>query len=371
MLLETLEVQDFRNLSGKVSFGPGLNVLHGPNGQGKTNWLEAIDLLATTRSFKTVRLQEAIRFNEELAMVRGRVRQSEDLERELQVTLQGNIRSLSVNGKRESLQRYLGQLHAFTFTSDALEIVRGLPEFRRKFLDRSIVSLHPPFIETFSDYSKVLKQKNSLLHRAKDEGDAVEKTRDSLLPWNDQLVALAGRIHKGRVRVVERLNEVLERRLFNKEEVAIRYLSSLEGKGDLTNYEDLVRERLRIRVQAELAAGYSLIGPHRDDLEITMDGIETRKYGSAGQQRSALLLLLLAGIEVFNATRGEYPIFLLDDIDAELDHCRIGLLLEFIEGKSQTFVTTSKDAFVQEFGKGAGIFLVENGTAAPAALSAI
>ena len=142
MLLESLEVHNFRNLSGKVSWGNGLNIIYGDNGQGKTNWLEAIYLLATTKSFRTQRLQETIRFNEDLAVVRGRVAQGEEVEREMQVTLQGSTKSISINGKREAVTRYLGQLSAVAFTADELDIVRGMPEARRKFIDRGVVSLH-------------------------------------------------------------------------------------------------------------------------------------------------------------------------------------------------------------------------------------
>ena len=106
-----------------------------------------------------------------------------------------------------------------------------------------------------------------------------------------------------------------------------------------------------------------MIGPHRDDLEITFNGHDLRRFGSAGQQRSALLLLLIANLTVFHSQRGEYPLFLLDDLDAELDYPRIGRLLEFLDGKTQTFVTTSKESFVQKFGQNARIFHVENGTA--------
>jgi DNA replication and repair protein RecF len=128
----------------------------------------------------------------------------------------------------------------------------------------------------------------------------------------------------------------------------IRYASSLEGKGDLSEYERLIAERLKTRVQAELVSGHSLIGIHRDDLEITFDGRDIRKYGSSGQQRSAFLLLLLATISVFFATRNEYPLFLIDDIDSELDHERIGRLLEFLNGKTQTIVTTSKSTIASD-----------------------
>lgn len=363
MLLETVEAQDFRNLAGWIECNDGLNIFIGDNGQGKTNWLEAVYVLATARSFKTARLQEAVRFEADLSIVRGRVRQSEDIRRDLQVALQGNTKMLSVNGKKETLHDYLGELHAVVFNSDMLEIVRGHPESRRRFLDDAIVSLSPPFIQTFTDYQRVIKQKNALLQSARDNESSLEKTAEMLEPWNEQLAALATRIHRGRIRIVERLNQVLEKRLFGDEEISIRYVSSLEGKGDLNDYEALIKERLILRVQAETVAGHSLIGPHRDELEILFDGRDLRKFGSAGQQRSALLILQIANITVYHAQRGEYPLFLLDDIDAELDYKRIGQLLEFLEGKTQTLVTTSKESFVERFGGSASLFEVENGTA--------
>lgn len=361
MLLESLEVKDFRNLRGSLIPTRGLNILVGQNGQGKTNWLEAIYLLSTTKSFKTARPQEAIRFGEDLALVRGSVRQSEEITRDLQVALQANSKILSINAKKETLHDYIGELHSVIFDSSEVEIVRGHPESRRRFLDDAIVSLHPPFSQTFADYARVLKQKNSLLQNARDNEFPLEKIAGMLQPWNEQLVTLAARIHKGRIRIVERLNEVLENRLFGNEVISIRYVSSLEGKGDLSDYEALIASRLELRVQAEMIAGRALIGPHRDELEVLFDGIDLRRFGSAGQQRSALLLLQLANIAVYNATRGEYPLFLLDDIDAELDYRRVGQLLEFLKGKTQTFVTTSKESFVEKFGANAAVFTVANG----------
>jgi DNA replication and repair protein RecF len=118
-------------------------------------------------------------------------------------------------------------------------------------------------------------------------------------------------------------------------------------------------------VQAEIAAGYSLVGTHRDDLEILLDGHDIRKFGSAGQQRSALLLLQIANLSVYQAQQQEYPLFLLDDIDAELDYQRIGQLLEFLDGKTQTFVTTSKESFVENFGRSSAVFRVDSGAAKP------
>jgi DNA replication and repair protein RecF len=363
VLLETVEVLNFRNLAGSAAFSNGLNVFVGDNGQGKTNWLEAIYLLAATRSFRTAKPQEAIKFGEKLAIVRGSVRESPEITRELQLAIEGNSKLLQVNGKKETAASYLGQLNAVLFNADALDIIRGQPEARRRFLDDGIVALYPPFLQTFSDYNRVIRQKNSLLQQARNADVSLDRTAEALAPWNEQLVPLSARIHRGRVRFVERLNETLQKRLFGHEEINIRYLSALESRGDLSDYEGLMGERLRLRVQAEVVAGHSLIGTHRDDLEILLDGHDIRRYGSAGQQRSALLVLLLANIEIFRLTRGEYPVFLMDDIDAELDHRRIGQLLEYLSDKTQNFATTSKQNFIDEFGRNASIFLVENGAA--------
>lgn len=361
MLLESLEVHNFRNLSGKVSWGAGLNIIYGDNGQGKTNWLEATYLLATTKSFRTQRLQEAIRFNEDLAVVRGRVAQSREVQREMQVTLQGSTKAISINGKRESVARYLGQLHAVAFTADELDIVRGMPDARRKFLDRGVVSLHHAYVQTLADYNRVIKQKNRLLQDASELEMGFEQAAELIAPWNEQLVRLSTEIHSARSDYVQRLNDTLERRLFEREDITIRYVSSLEGKGDLSDYEALIGERLRLRLQAEIAAGYSLIGPHRDDLEILFDERDMRAFGSSGQQRSALIILDLAAISVYHSWHNEYPLFLIDDVDAELDLKRICYLLEYLEGRTQTFITTSKESLVKEFIARANVYHVSSG----------
>ena len=363
MLLESLEAHCFRNLSGKVAWGAGLNIIYGDNGQGKTNWLEAIYLLATSKSFRTQKPQEAVRFDEELAVVRGRVARSEEVHRDLQVAIQNNIKTLTVNGKRESVARYLGQLHVVAFTADELEVVRGAPEARRKFLDRGIVSMHHAYVQTLSDYQRVIKQKNRLLQDAAEAELSTAETAARLAPWNEQLVVLSAAIHQARTDYVERINAVLLRRLFGREEVTVRYVSSLEGKGDLSDYETLIAERLQFRMQAEMSAGYSLIGPHRDELEVLFDGRDIRSFGSSGQQRSALIILDLAAISVYHSWHSEYPVFLLDDVDAELDRKRIDQLLEYLEGRTQTFVTTSKESLDEQYAARAEIFEVRDGAA--------
>jgi DNA replication and repair protein RecF len=362
MLLESIEAKNFRNLQGEIVCNLGLNVLVGDNGQGKTNWLEAIFLLATTRSFKTTKLNEAVRFGEDLAIVRGPVCRSEEIHRNLQVSIDKNIKALTLNGKRIPAKEYLGELHAVLFNSDGLEIVRGTPDARRRFLDDAIVAIHPPYVQTLSDYGRVIRQKNSLLQTARERETSLERTSELLEPWNAQLAALAERIQRSRVRITERLNAELDQRFFDREEFSLRYVSSLEGKGDLADYGSLIAERLRLRVQAELVAGHALIGTHRDDLEILFDGRDLRKYGSSGQQRSALLSLQIANISLYYSQQNEYPLFLIDDIDAELDNRRIAQLLEYLDGKTQTIVTTSKPHLAAEIvGKGELIY-IQNGS---------
>jgi DNA replication and repair protein RecF len=363
MLLESIEVHNFRNLGGEIFWGEGLNVISGENGQGKTNWLEAIYLLATSKSFRTQRPQEAIRFGDNLSVVRGRVARAQDVHRDLQVTLQGSSKTLSLNGKRESVASYLSQLHVVPFTADELEVVRGGPDARRRFLDRGVISLHHSYVQTLADYQRVIKQKNRLLQDISALETNIENARELIEPWNEQIINLGATIHRARLDYVERLGQSLQQRLFEREEITIRYVSALEGKGDLEDYEGLIKERLRLRLNAEISSGYSLIGPHRDDLEILFDGRDIRTYGSSGQQRSALILLDLAAISVYYSWHNEYPLFLMDDVDAELDKKRIGHLLEYLEGRTQTFVTTSKNDLIKGFAARAKLIEVRDGLA--------
>src|SRR6266542_765288 len=214
MHLDFIEADNFRNVSGKIFWGTGLNIIYGNNGQGKTNWLEAIYLLSRTKSFRTRRLQESISFGQEMASVRGQVSSGSEIRRQLQISLQGNTKYISVNEKKETLARYLGQVPAFAFTADDLEVVRGMPEARRRFIDRGISSLNPAYVQTLSNYNKVVKQKNRILQQSGDRQLDPGIVEELLTPWNDQLVQLAGQIHRARTEYVRRMNNVLEQRLF-------------------------------------------------------------------------------------------------------------------------------------------------------------
>jgi len=259
MLLAELEATNFRNLTGKIFWGPQLNIIYGNNGHGKTSWLEAIHILARTKSFRTQRLQETIKFGEGVAVITGRVTAGAEIIRELQVALQDNSKAIFVNSKREPLARYLSQLQVFSFTAADLDVVRGMPEARRRFLDRGISSIKPAYLQTIVDYSKVLKQKNKLLHVANEEEFSIEKLTDLVTPWNDQLIHLATIIHEERTTYVQGLNTALERQLFDRRDLSTLYLSSLEGKGDLSDYEGLLRSRIALRMGAEMG-GYERMG---------------------------------------------------------------------------------------------------------------
>jgi DNA replication and repair protein RecF len=217
-----------------------------------------------------------------------------------------------------------------------------------------------------ADYNRVIKQKNRILQDASERETRLEETENLIAPWNEQLVRLGTEIHNARVDYTAQLNRVLEPNFFEPAELQIRYASSLESKGDLDDYAVLLSERLRLRLPAEASAGRSLIGPHRDDLAIRLGGREIRVYGSSGQQRSALLLLDLAAISVYNSCHSDYPLFLVDDVDAELDERRIRRLLEYLEGRTQTFITTSKRSHVEGFLSKANLYEIVGGQAAVA-----
>ena len=366
MLLTRIEASGFRNLDGFAELGPGLNIFYGDNAQGKTNWLEAVYVLGTTKSFRTSQLRETISFAQEQCLLRGETLHG-SVTKQIQLLVTPDSKQLFLNGKRESLARYLGNLAVFVFSLEEMDVIRGDPGQRRRFLDRGVVTSSPRFLNTLSRYNQVIKQKNRLLGEA-NESDEPGLFVSQVEAWNEQLVELGTSIHNERTAYVERLNGVLDqndhgRAIFGAERINVCYRSQLEGKGDLDSYADLFRERLALRLPAEIAAGHSLIGPHRDDLEILAEGREVAKYGSAGQQRSALLLLDLAQVSIYNSIYEESPVLLVDDIDAELDRGRIEALLSELEGRTQTVISTSRRAIANRYRDRASIYYVERGQA--------
>ena len=367
MLLTRIEASGFRNLEGSADFGSGLNIFYGDNAQGKTNWLEAIYVLGNTKSFRTSQLRDCLAFDAAEALLRGETLRG-SVAKQIQLALGVDSKQLFVNGKREALTRYLGNLHVFVFSLEEMDVIRGDPGQRRRFLDRGAITISPRLLNTLSRYNLVIKQKNRLLGEASASDNPLQFA-GQVEAWNEQLVELGTAIHIERTQYVERLNRVLDQNdhghaIFGAERITVRYKSQLEGKGDLNNFADLFRERLALRLPAEIAAGHSLIGPHRDDLEISADGREVARYGSAGQQRSALLLLDLAQVSIYNSIYEESPVLLIDDVDAELDRGRIEALFLELEGRTQTFVSTSRRAIANRYQDRACLYRVERGKAA-------
>jgi DNA replication and repair protein RecF len=359
MHLLRIEAHNFRNLTGAVEFSPGLNVIYGQNAQGKSNWLEASYLLATTKSFRTAHPRDTIQHEATEALLRGRIARG-NLTKDLQLLLTPTTKQTFINGKREAMVRYLGNLDAVAFTADEMDVVRGAPDARRKFLDRGVFGTLPSYLGTLNEYNRVLKQKNALLREASDAEDPL-KFQPQIETWNEQLAALGTEVHLARTEYVTKLQAALNPSLFEVEQIQVRYKSSLESKGDLGDYAALLQERLNLRLKNEIAVGHSLVGPHRDDLEILADGYEIARFGSSGQQRSALLILDLALMTVYHETFEEYPIFLIDDLDAELDRTRIEILLDYLDGKAQTIVTTSKRSIADRYRHRATTLQVEAG----------
>jgi len=366
MYLTRIEASGFRNLEGFADLGPGLNIFYGDNAQGKTNWLESVYILGNTKSFRTSQLRECIGFDRSQALLRGEVSRG-SVSKQIQLLIAEDSKQLFVNGKHETLARYLGNLVVFVFSLEEMDVIRGDPGQRRRFIDRGAVTITPSFLNTISRYNQVIRQKNKLLGSASESANPNQFVSE-IEAWNEQLVELGASIHNHRTSYVERLNKVLDqndhgRAIFGAESISVRYRSQLEGKGNMDHFADVFRERLAIRLSAEMAAGHSLIGPHRDDLEILSDGREVARYGSAGQQRSALLLLDLAQVSIYNLVYEESPVLLIDDIDAELDRGRIEALLLELEGRTQTIVSTSRRAIANRYRDRASVYFVERGQA--------
>ena len=322
MLLTRIEASGFRNLEGAVEFGPGLNIFYGDNAQGKTNWLEAIYLLANTKSFRTGQVRECITFDSPPSILRGDVSRG-SVKKQLQLLLTESSKELFVNGKREALVRYITNLDVFVFSLEEMEVIRGEPAQRRRFIDRGVVTIKPGFLSTLAEYNRVVRQKNRLLAEASESSDP-GSYYSQIDAWNDQLVDLGATIHDARLEYVGLLNRVLEendhgRAIFGAERITARYQSQLEGKGDLGRYRELFRERLTLRMAAETAAGHCLIGPHRDDLRLMLNGKSAAQFGSEGQKRTLAIALKMAQAEYLTGTHGAPPILLIDDIMGELD----------------------------------------------------
>ncbi len=376
MYLKTLHLRQFRNYRDCiVDFDAPKTILVGNNAQGKSNLLEAVELLSTLKSHRSVRDRDLVLEEATVAQVRANLERTYgSVELALTLRTQGR-RTVALN--QESLRRqldFLGTLNSVQFSSLDLELVRGAPERRRNWLDSLLIQLEPIYAYILQQYNQVLRQRNALLKKIRGqeaEGGLDElssKDYDSQLAlWDAQLATAGSRVTRRRARVLERLaplasawhasisgaTEVLE----------VTYAPNISiEKDDPEGVQQAFLDKIQLRRIPERTHATTLVGPHRDEVEFTINQTPARSYGSQGQQRTLVLALKLAELKLIEEVVGEPPLLLLDDVLAELDLNRQNQLLEAIQDRFQTLITTTHlGAFDSQWLNSSQILSVEAG----------
>lgn len=348
MILSRITARNFRNLAdAPIDFHPQTNLIVGRNGQGKTNLLESIYFLATTKSFRTTKLASLMRFGENSVYVAGALRRG-DVVKTTSVGLEmGETRRrvLQINEERVPLSHFVAAMSVFAYSSARLEIIRGAPDERRSFLDRGIASLDPSYIDAFKRYARVLRQRNALLQ----SGTASAAALDA---WDSEFTMAGKEIQDARASYTRSLAETFD--AIVKEHRYHLYNLKIEYRPSVADLSRIRREELRARV--------SLSGPQRDNVDFTIDGRNAVDVASAGEQKMLVLFMKFAKLELFRRKFDEPALFLLDDLDAELDLEILQNLLTKLPPETQVFVTSAKERFVAAFEAGAHRRLViENG----------
>lgn len=333
MIVKNLSLQNFRSYKNKTfKFPSGTTLIVGPNTSGKTNLLEAIYLLATGKSFRAQVEEEMISYEKELARARAEIRREEEMD-ELEILLTtgqvGKKRTMKkqylINGVKKRQVDFIGCLNCVLFGPEDLEVIIGSPSIRRNYLDSVLEQVDRDYRRASLSYKKSLRQRNKLLEQIRDKGRA----KSSLFLWNKLILENGDIISQKRKELIDFVNEQPD----HFGDLVIVYEKSLLSPQRLEKYQE-----------KEIAAGMTLIGPHRDDFTFNLiNGSEERNlhlFGSRGEQRTAVFSLKLAELEYVAKKTGQRPILLLDDIFSELDHQRRQHLVKIIP-KQQTIVTTT------------------------------
>ncbi|MCJ7804265.1 DNA replication and repair protein RecF [Patescibacteria group bacterium] len=336
MILKQIHLQNFRNyLSQEFTFTEGINLIVGPNTVGKTNLLEAIYLLASRKSFRARLEEEMIQRDKEVARIKGQILGDEEKKLLEIVLTRGEIngsrmgkKKYLVNGVSRRMIDFLENFRVVYFGPQDLEIVVDSPSIRRGWLDLVLEQADKNYRRANLSYQKGLRQRNKLLEQIRDEG----KPRSSLFFWDKLLIGNGQLITQKREEFLNFINENHE--FFGQLE--IHYDKSVISETRLAKYS-----------QEEVAAGATLVGPHRDDFEIWQKGQNLHIYGSRGEQRTAVFNLKLAELEFLSEKTGQRAVLLLDDIFSELDHQRREHLLTVIP-KQQTIITTADIHLVEK-----------------------
>jgi len=336
MRIAHLSMRNFRSYAeADVELGPGVTVVTGRNGAGKTNLLDALYFGCTGRSARTTNERELVRFGERVTRVVVTT-EAEDGPHELSVGFEpGQPKRMAVDGVRvERLVDVPGRPLVSVFLPERLELVKGTPSLRRAHLDRFVAALWPARAATRRAYAQALAQRNALVARIR----AGAGGADSLVAWDRELARHGVALMADRAAAVEAVAERFAARAadLGLDEAAVAY----RPRSRATDAEALAVE-LAERRQRDLERGFTEHGPHRDELALSIAGRELRAYGSQGQQRVALLALLLAEREAIAATREAPPVMLLDDVMSELDRERRSRLVALLRGGGQSIITTT------------------------------
>ena len=343
MGLKSITLSDFRNYENKTfEFSDGVTVVAGENAKGKTNLLEAVYLLGIGESFRAKRTEEMVRFDQELGRVSGEVPFSKKDVINLEVVVNGGVvmgkivnkRKYLVDGVSRRRKDILGYLPLVLFRPEDVEIISGSPDVRRKFLDRLIIQVDKEYEHSLSTYEQALRRRNKILDAVRD-GTA---SRYSLTFWDGLLIKHGQMIQDKRRDLTDFINNLFEKsELFKKLKVV--YDLSVISESRLTQYAD-----------AEVAVGYTLVGPHKDDLIIKEETRDLMTYGSRGEQRMAVLALKMGEIYFLEEKGKKKATLLLDDIFSELDEAHKQEVLRVMSGR-QVIVTTADDEDLKMFKK--------------------
>ncbi len=367
MLLTRIQVRDFRNLAeASVKPEARVSVVFGPNGHGKTNFMEAIYVLVTLRPLRASRYAELVRFGFAIAQVEGDLRLAAS-SRAVAVRIEEGSRTAFVDGKpASSLDDYFGGVTVVAFTPDDLSAIKGSPEARRRLLDRASFNRFPAYLGESREYHRALRSRNRLLRAGASPAE--------LDAFAEPLARLGARLVMRRRSAV---SEVGPR-------VAKAYAAIASGDGDLViSYEpahlpeglaseaelaSALRDEIARRTGRDVDRGFTSVGPHVDDLHFSLGGRPAKIYASQGQQRAAMIALKIGEIESLEQTLGRPPLLLLDDVSSELDPERNGFLMRYLaESASQVFITTTDPRLVSSAAvPGTGYFRVEHGSIEPA-----
>jgi len=359
LFIKRIKLKQFRNYQAvDVAFEKNINIIIGRNAQGKTSLIESMYVLSTTKSHRTSKDQQLILFGEEFARIEAEVlREEDDFQLSLSVSKKG--KKANYNGiVQKKLSDYVGRLIVVLFAPEDLSLVKGGPQYRRRFLDMEIGQLSPSYLYHLGQYGKLLKQRNELLKQLRHN----RKNELFLEVLTEQLVPHATFVVNKRIEFLERLQQFAKdihgEITQGQEDIQFAYVNSFK-QWELTDAQ--VLQMYKEAFTADIQNGSTSFGPHRDDFTVSLNGINTHQFGSQGQQRTASLSIKLAEIELIYSVLGEYPVLLLDDVLSELDDARQTQLLNTIKNRVQTFITTTNiDGIDAEVVGLADIFTIDN-----------